>query len=84
MKFQDIIIKAKANGVEVKVGCMELVYNDMKMFFKDLKNYLNNPEETEKEIRKRWKIKELGGVVATWERGDAVYLNTDSGLLSGE
>jgi len=33
MKFQDIIIKAKANGVVVKVGCMELVYNDMKMFF---------------------------------------------------
>ncbi len=56
--FQEISIKHMDNGIKVKIGCKKLVYQqkDLKQFLKDLENYLNNPEETEKKIRARWKI----------------------------
>lgn len=65
MKFQEIKINPVDNGVRVKVGCMELVYQhkDFKQFFRDLENYFKDPTKTEKAIRKRWSIK--GDMVAT-------------------
>lgn len=59
MNFKEIKINSASNGIKVKVGCMELVYrtNDFKQFFKDLKSYMEDPDKTEKAIRKRWGIK---------------------------
>ena len=60
MKFQEIKINPVDNGVRVKVGCMELVYQqkDFKQFFRDLEDYFKDPTKTEKAIRKRWGIED--------------------------
>ena len=60
MNFREIKIKPVSNGIKVKIGCMELVYakHDFKQAFKDLKKYIEHPEDAEKEIRKRWGIPE--------------------------
>ena len=59
MKFQEIKINPVDNGVKVKVGCMELVYQqkDFKQFFRDLENYIKDPEKAENAIRERYGIK---------------------------
>lgn len=59
-KIQSIMIDGMDNGIFVKVGCLRLVYqeDDLHDFFIDLKAYFKNPSDAEKEIRKRWKIKE--------------------------
>ena len=60
MKFQEIKINPVDNGVRIKVGCMDLVYQrkDLKQFLRDLENYFKDPEKTEKAIRQRWGIKD--------------------------
>ena len=78
MSFKDITIKAKTNGIEVKVGCWNLVYSDMKQFHKDLKNYMKNPDETEKELRKRWKIKDTTEDETPWALGEPLYYTTST------
>jgi len=77
MKHQEITINFTDNGLKVKIGCMELVYQrkDFKQFFGDLENYSKDPTKTEKAIRKRWGIKNepqfnLGGTVTTWGYND--------------
>lgn len=71
-KFQDIAIKHMDNGLKVKVGCMKLVYQqkDLKQFFSDLEAYFNDPERTERMIRKRWNLK------ATNEEGEGMSVRT--------
>ena len=65
--FQDITIKHMDNGLKVKVGCIRLVYQqkDLKQFFKDLGAYFENPEKTEKAIRKRWGMGEANPTCTT-------------------
>ncbi len=81
-KFQDITIKHVDNGLKVKVGCINLVYQqkDLKQFFKDLEDYFVDSQKTEKAIRKRWNLKEPeSGICASGTSvGDAIYLDTNA------
>jgi len=55
MKFKrsipyDILIRPTPNeGFSVKVGCVKVVYSGITKLIQDLKEYLENPEEVEKQ-----------------------------------
>ena len=57
--MNEIKINKVSNGIRVNIGCISLVYqqDQINQFIADLKKYLKEPHETEKELRKRWKIK---------------------------
>lgn len=56
--FHTLTIKPASNGIEVKAGCLLIVYqqSQITLFINDLRNYLDDPIGTEKMIRDRWVI----------------------------
>ena len=75
--MKEIKINKATNGIRVNIGCWELVYVDMKMFFADLRAYFKDPEKTEAELRKRWKIKDEGMTLTTTSSWPSFPSNTD-------
>lgn len=71
--MKEIKINKATNGIKVNIGCWELVYVDMKMFFADLKNYFKDPDKAEEEIRKRWKIRVDEGTTWTVDEGCGAF-----------
>ena len=59
-QIEEIIITGKVNGICVKVGCKELVYQQgqFKQFFKDLQAYFDAPDKAKEKIFKRYGIEE--------------------------
>ena len=57
-KIKEIRIAGKDNGICVKVGCKELVYQQgqFKQFFKDLQDYFDDPEKAQERILRRYGI----------------------------
>ncbi len=47
--IRDITIHAVLNGFEVKVGCQALVFTDVTEMLKEIRRYLKNSEQIEKE-----------------------------------
>ena len=54
--FREIRIRPATNGIIVDVGCKPFVYQDNELgsFLVDLKNYLDNPDQIEKEVAEKY------------------------------
>ena len=61
-EIQKIEITGVDNGINAKVGCKTLVYQqkDLGQFSQDLKDYFADPEKTQKKIYKRYGIEDTG------------------------
>ncbi|MDD1678387.1 MAG: hypothetical protein LUO93_04290 [Methanomicrobiales archaeon] len=56
-RFYEIKIWPVVNGIIVEVGCVRFVFRqeDIQYFLNTLHAYMENPEQTEKNLRERYK-----------------------------
>ncbi len=55
--MREVKINAVMNGFIVNVGCQTLVYQDKLTLLLELRNYLENPEQVEKQYIEKYGLK---------------------------